>query len=37
MVEPFDIDLGDALQAAGRHVERCLDPAGLNVDVSDFI
>ncbi|MHB1340620.1 MAG: HD-GYP domain-containing protein [Coriobacteriia bacterium] len=37
MVDPQDIDLEDPAQASGRRIERCLDPAGLNVDVSDFI
>lgn len=37
MIDPVDIDLEDAAQAAGRRIERCLDPAGLNVDVADFL
>jgi HD-GYP domain-containing protein (c-di-GMP phosphodiesterase class II) len=37
VVEPFDVDLLDAAGAGGRAIERCLDPAGLNVDISDFL
>ena len=35
MVTPVDVDLTD--DAEGRTVERCIDPAGLNVEVSDFL
>ncbi len=37
MTTPTDVDLSDADEAQGRTIERCLDPAGLNVDVSDFL
>jgi len=37
MMTPTDIDLSNADEAGGRTIERCLDPAGLNVDVSDFL
>lgn len=37
MTTPRDVDLSDADEAEGRTIERCLDPAGLNVDVSDFL
>ncbi len=37
VVDPLDVDLADAAQAAGREIERCLDPAGLNIDVEDFL
>lgn len=37
MLTPVDIDLSNADEAGGRTIERCLDPAGLNVDVSDFL
>ncbi|MDO8949384.1 MAG: HD-GYP domain-containing protein [Actinomycetota bacterium] len=37
MTEPRDIDLSNAEESEGRTIERCLDPAGLNVDVSDFL
>lgn len=35
MIAPVDIDLSD--DPEGRSIERCLDPAGLNVEVSDFL
>ena len=37
MVEPFDVDLSDDGEAAGRGVDRCLDAAGLNIDVGDYL
>jgi hypothetical protein len=36
-IDPVDIDLSDAAAAAGRRIEGCLDPAGLNVDVDDYL
>jgi HD-GYP domain-containing protein (c-di-GMP phosphodiesterase class II) len=36
MVQPFDVDL--ALEPEqGRRIDRCLDAAGLNVDLEDFL
>ena len=32
-----DADLSDPSQGQGRTVIRCLDPAGMNVEVSDFL
>ncbi|HEY3318147.1 MAG TPA: HD-GYP domain-containing protein [Coriobacteriia bacterium] len=37
VIDPRDVDLMDAVAASGRGVERCLDAAGLNVDVEDFL
>lgn len=37
MIEPRDLDLADDHAAADRGIERCLDPAGLNVDVAEFL
>jgi HD-GYP domain-containing protein (c-di-GMP phosphodiesterase class II) len=36
-IDPIDIDLSETEESAGRTVERCLDPAGLNVEVADFL
>jgi HD-GYP domain-containing protein (c-di-GMP phosphodiesterase class II) len=36
MVQPFDLDLSEEADD-GRSIVRCLDPAGLNVDVEDFL
>lgn len=36
-IEPVDIDLSDAVAAAGRRIDGCLDAAGLNVDVDDYL
>ncbi len=36
-IDPIDIDLSDAAVAAGRHIDGCLDAAGLNVDVDDYM
>lgn len=36
-IDPVDIDLSDAVAAAGRHIDGCLDAAGLNVDVDDYL
>lgn len=35
MVAPVDVDLSD--DPDGRTIDRCLDPAGLNVEVADFL
>lgn len=35
MLVPFDVDLAE--DAEGRKIVSCLDPAGLNVEVSDFL
>ncbi|MBN1192896.1 MAG: HD domain-containing protein [Coriobacteriia bacterium] len=35
--DPIDMDLSDGLHAEGRSVVRCLDPAGMNIDVVDFL
>jgi len=35
--EVFDLDLSDQEQAQGRSVVRCLDPAGMNVEIADFL
>lgn len=37
LVEPQDVDLADAEQAAGRAIVACLDPAGLNVDIDEYL
>ncbi len=37
MIAPYELDLADSRDAAGRGIERCLDPTGLNVDVADFL
>jgi hypothetical protein len=37
LIEPVDIDLSDAAAAAGRRIEGCLDPEGMNVDVDDYL
>jgi HD-GYP domain-containing protein (c-di-GMP phosphodiesterase class II) len=37
MIEPFDVDLAHDEAAGGRWVVTCLDPAGMNVEVDDFI
>ena len=37
LLEPADVDLSDSAQGGGRSVLRCLDPAGLNVDIGDFL
>lgn len=36
MVTPFDVDLS-AADGAGRGIVRCLDPAGMNVEIADFL
>ncbi len=36
LAKPIDVDLS-AEEAGGRAVERCLDPAGVNIDVADFL
>jgi putative nucleotidyltransferase with HDIG domain len=36
MIEPIDVDLSDP-GAADRSVLRCLDPAGMNVEVAEFL
>lgn len=36
-IDPIDVDLSDPQESAGRTAERCLDPAGLNVEVADFL
>lgn len=36
-IDPVDIDLSDAVEAAGRRIDCCLDAAGLNVDVDDYL
>ncbi len=35
MIAPVDVDLSD--DPEGRTIDRCLDPAGLNVEVADFL
>lgn len=35
--DTFDLDLSNPSQAGDRSVVRCLDPTGVNVDVSDFL
>lgn len=35
MIDPYDLDLGDP--EARKTIVRCLDPAGLNVDVEDYM
>ncbi|PKQ38081.1 MAG: hypothetical protein CVT59_02300 [Actinobacteria bacterium HGW-Actinobacteria-1] len=35
LMTPIDIDLSEDNE--GRTIERCIDPAGLNVEVSDFL
>lgn len=37
MITPLDIDLTDAAESGGRSVLRCLDPAGMDVEISDFL
>lgn len=37
MTDPVDVDLSDPEVAVGREVTACLDPAGVNVDVADFL
>ncbi|MDO8964284.1 MAG: HD-GYP domain-containing protein [Coriobacteriia bacterium] len=37
LVEPSDVDLSDSDAAAGRRVEACLDAAGMNIDVDEFL
>lgn len=37
LVEPVDVDLSDAGDAAGRTISRCLDSEGMNVEVEDFL
>ena len=37
MIEPVDLDLSNAAESGGRSVMRCLDPAGLNVEIADFM
>jgi HD-GYP domain-containing protein (c-di-GMP phosphodiesterase class II) len=36
-IDPVDIDLSDAVAAAGRRIDGCLDAAGMNVDVDDYL
>ncbi len=36
-IDPIDIDLSDPAISDGRTAVRCLDPAGMNVDVADFL
>ncbi|MDP2299924.1 MAG: HD domain-containing protein [Coriobacteriia bacterium] len=37
MIEPVDLDLSITADSGGRSALRCLDPAGLNVDIADFL
>lgn len=37
ITSPFDVDLSDPADGAGRWVVRCLDPAGMNVEIADFL
>jgi HD-GYP domain-containing protein (c-di-GMP phosphodiesterase class II) len=37
IIDAQDVDLSDAADAGGRSVVRCLDPAGMNVDIADFL
>lgn len=37
VIDPVDLDLSDMKDAGGRSVVRCLDPAGMNVDVAEFL
>lgn len=36
-IDPVDVDLSDADAAAGRRIEACLDAAGLNIDVDEYL
>jgi HD-GYP domain-containing protein (c-di-GMP phosphodiesterase class II) len=36
-VSPYDVDLSDAGEAAGRRVESCLDATALNIEVADYL
>lgn len=36
-IDPVDIDLADAGAADGRKIEICLDPATLDLDVTDYL
>lgn len=36
-VDPTDVDLGVPEQAAGRRVATCVDAAGMNVDVDEYL
>ncbi len=37
LVDTVDVDLADAAAAAGRRIEACVDPSGLNIDVDDYM
>ena len=37
VVSPMDLDLSVSAEAQGRSVVRCLDPSGMNVDISEFL
>jgi len=37
VIDPVDLDLGDVKDAGDRSVVRCLDPAGMNVDIAEFL
>jgi hypothetical protein len=37
VIDPVDLDLSDVKDAGGRSVVRCLDPAGMNVDIAEFL
>ncbi len=36
-LDPHDVDLSDTDAAGGRSIARCLDPEGLNIEVSDYM
>ncbi len=37
LVPPVDVDLEDPAEAGERRIERCLDPAGVGIEVSDYL
>jgi HD-GYP domain-containing protein (c-di-GMP phosphodiesterase class II) len=37
LIEPYDLDLSNAIAASGRHIESCIDPRALNVDPDEFM
>ncbi|MDY0340935.1 MAG: HD domain-containing protein, partial [Coriobacteriia bacterium] len=37
VVDPVDVDLSAATEVQGRSIVRCLDPSGMNVDISEFL
>lgn len=36
-IDPYDVDLSDPEQAGDRHIQQCLDPSALNIEVDDYL